>query len=173
MKKLVLSILLAALLCGCKAEPTWETIEDVLPVETVPVAQQLFVLMPSDAAKPTLQEESAGELYLCDGFTLTKQITQSGDVEKTVKNISGQDYDQLQVMKTNQGDLKRYDFVWTAAGEEGLQLGRACILDDGNYHYAVSTMAGETEAGTLRQTWADIFASCRLLSPETNLSTGS
>lgn len=173
MKKIGLLMLLAVFLCGCQAEPTWETVEDILPVEAVPVAQQLYVPLPSDAAQPTFQEEDAGELYLCDGYTLTKQISQSGDLEKTVKNICGLESDQVQIMKTTQDGNARYDFVWSAAGEEGLQLGRACILDDGAYHYIVSTMAGETEAGNLRETWEDIFSSCCLLSPSVNLSTGS
>jgi len=49
----------------------------------------------------------------------------------------------IQVIKTAQDTYERYDFVWTAAGEDGLQTGRACILDDGNYHYALSAMAEE------------------------------
>lgn len=173
MKKICLLMLLAALLCGCKAEPTWETVEDILPVEAVPVAQQLYVPLPSEAVQPTFQEAEAGELYLCDGYTLTKQITESGDLDKTVKNVCGLEKEQVQLMKTIQDGADRYDFVWAAAGEEGLQLGRACILDDGAYHYVVSTMAGEEKAGDLREAWEEIFSSCRLLSPTANLSTGS
>lgn len=173
MKKICLCVLVAVLLCGCSAEPAWETVEDIVPVETVPTALQLYIPLPEDASQPTFQEETAGELYLCDGYTLTKQTLQSGDLSKTVKSICGLDKEQVQLMKTVQDGQDRYDFVWTAAGEDGLQLGRACILDDGNYHYAVSTMAGEETAGQLRETWQDIFSCCRLISPTANLSTGS
>ena len=58
-------------------------------------------------------------------------------------------------------------------GEDGLLLGRACILDDGNYHYALSTLAEENSAGALRQTLSDMYESCNLLDPEINLRTGS
>lgn len=173
MKRICVFVLTAVLLCGCKAEPAWETVEDIVPVEAVPAAQQLYVPLPEDASQPTFQEENSGQLYLCDGYTLTKQITQGGDLSKTVKSICGLDSEQVQLINTIQDGQNRYDFVWTAAGEEGLQLGRACILDDGTYHYIVSTMAGEEEAGQLQEVWQNIFSSCRLISPTANLNTGS
>lgn len=173
MKKMCLWILLPVLLCGCKAEPTWETVEDMMPVEAMPVAQQLYVPLPEDASQPTFQEEDSGELYLCDGYTLTKHTLQGGDLAKTVKSICGLETEQVQLIQTKQDGQDRYDFVWTAAGEEGLQLGRACILDDGAYHYTVSTMAGEAEAGQLQETWQELFTCTRLISPTANLSTGS
>ena len=173
MKKICVLMILAVILSGCRAEPTWETVEDALPEAVIPVAQQLYVPLPDDASQPTFQEEESGELYLCDGYTLTKQITQSGDIPKTVQSICGIDSDNLQIMKTIQNDQDRYDFVWTAAGEDGLQLGRACILDDGVYHYIVSTMASEEDSMRVREEWQDIFACCRLISPTANLSTGS
>ena len=173
MKKICLFVLAAVLLCGCQAEPAWETVEDMEPVETVAAVQQLYVPLPEDASQPTFREEDSGELYLCDGYTLTKQTAQGGDLARTVKSICGLTLDQIQPVKTRQDGQDRYDFVWTAAGEEGMQLGRACILDDGAYHYAVTAMAGEEEAGRLRQVWQEIFSGCRLISPTANLSTGS
>ena len=173
MKKICVWLFLMIFLCGCRAEPTWETVEDIVPVEVLPVAQQLYVPLPDSASQPTFREEASGELYLCDGYTLTKQITESGDLSKTVESICGMDSDQLQIMKTIQNDQDRYDFVWTSAGEDGLQLGRACILDDGAYHYIVSTMTSEEESARLREEWQDIFSCCRLISPTANLSTGS
>ena len=173
MKKICVWMLLAVFLCGCQAQPTWETVEDVLPVEVVPVAQQLYVPLPDDASQPTFQEDNGTQMYLCDTYTLTKQITQRGDVDKTVQSICGLDSEQIQLMKTVQDGQDRYDFVWTSAAEEGLQLGRACILDDGAYHYTLSVMAPEAEAGALREEWNDMFSCCRLISPTANLSTGS
>ena len=171
--KVILVLLMAALLCGCGAEPAWENVEDVIPVEPVAPVQQLYVHMPVEAATPTFADDSKGELYLCNGYTLTKQILPSGDMEKTVKTVSGLDKSQLQIMQTTQADADRYDFVWTSATEEGLQLGRACILDDGDYHYVVSTMAGEERAGELRDTWQEIFESCSLFPADFSFNTGS
>ena len=171
--KIILVILLSILLCGCGAEPAWETVEDMSPVEAVAAAQQFYVLLPTEASAPAFRDDVAGEIYLCNGYTLTKQTMPSGDLEKTVKSISGQEKAQLQILQTSQEGAERYDFVWTAATEEGLQLGRACILDDGNYHYVVSTMAGEAQAGDLQDTWQEIFTSCRLFPPDFTFNTGS
>ena len=171
--KIILALVLSLLLCGCKAEPTWESVEDVMPIEPVAAAQQLYVMLPSDTATPTFQDDSAGEIYLCSGYTLTKQILPAGDLNATVQSVCGLEKDQLQLLQTTQEDAGRYDFVFTTSTEEGLQVGRACILDDGNYHYVVSTMAGEAEAGDLREEWQQIFASCRLFPADFQFNTGS
>ena len=173
MRKTIVLFLLSLLLTGCGTQETFETVEDIIPVEPVAVPQQFFVSLPEEAATPSFQDESGGELYVCDGFTVSKQILTAGDLEKTVSTLSGQSTRQLQIIKTKQGDQDRYDFVWTTAGEDGLQLGRACVLDDGNYHYALSTLTREDASEALRETLADMYGSCRLLDPEVNLRTGS
>ena len=171
--KIVLALILSLLLCGCRAEPTWEAVEDIQPIEPVAEEQYLHVMLPESTATPTFQDDTAGEIYLCDGYTITKQTLPSGDLSKTVELVSGMEKDQLQLMQTTQADLTRYDFVWTTATEEGLQVGRACILDDGNFHYVVSAMAGEEKAGQLRNTWQQIFDSCCLLPTDALVNTGS
>ena len=173
MKKILAVLMLALLLCGCAAQETFETVEDLIPVQPVAAPQQFYTSLPEEAASPTFQAEDSGELYVCQGYTISKQITDSGDLEKTLMHLSGKKAEELQLIKTQQETCDRYDFVWTATGEEGLQLGRACILDDGNFHYALSVMAEEETAGELQQTMQDMFDSCKLLDPQVNLRTGS
>ena len=165
--------MIAALLCGCGAQETFETVEDLIPVEPVASPQQFYISLPEEAVSPTFQDDDSAELYVCSGYTISKQITESGDLEKTLKNLTGKTAEELQIMKTQTDFYDRYDFVWTAAGEDGLQLGRACILDDGNFHYALSVMAEEDTAGELQPTIQEMFGSCKLLDPEVNLRTGS
>lgn len=172
MKKLIVLLLLMSMLVGCGAEETFEVVEDVIPVEPVAAPQQFFVSLPDEAMTPTFQDDSS-ELYVCQDYTISKQILASGDMEKTVQTLTGQSQEDIQVIKSFYDNCDRYDLVWTAAGEEGLQLGRACILDDGNYHYILSTLAGEETAGHLRDALQDMYDSCRLLDPDVNLSTGS
>lgn len=172
MKKLLVLLLLMTMLLGCSAEETFEVVEDVIPVEPVAVPQQFFVSLPEDALTPTFQDDS-GELYVCQDYTISKQILPSGDLEKTVYTLTGLSQEELPIMKTSHENTDRYDLVWTAAGEEGLQVGRACILDDGNYHYVLSTLAGEETAGAMRDALQDMYDSCKLLDPDVNLSTGS
>lgn len=173
MKKLLVILFVVLLLTGCGEQETFETVEDMIPVQPVASPQQFFVSLPDGAAAPTFQDETGGELYVCQGYTISKQILESGDLEKTVQTLSGCPKEELQILKTVWGEYDRYDFVWTAAGEDGLQLGRACILDDGNYHYTLSTLTEEACAGELRQTLSDMYESCTLLDPEVNLRTGS
>ena len=172
MKKLLVLLLLTTMLSGCSAEQTFEVVEDGIPEEPVISPQQFFVILPDEAFTPTFQDES-GEIYVCQDYTISKQIMESGDLEKTVTTLTGQQLEDIQLIKTFEKNCDRYDLVWTAAGEEGLQLGRACILDDGNYHYALSTLADEETAGQLRDTLQDMYDSCKLLDPDINLSTGS
>ena len=173
MKKFLLICALALLLTGCKTQQTFETVEDIAPVEPVAVPMQFFVALPDAAATPTFQDENGGELYVCQDYTISKQILESGDMEKTVKTLTGKETQDLQIMKTKQDGCDRYDFVWTTAGEDGLQLGRACILDDGNFHYALTTMTQEETSQNLRDTLQDMFQSCSLMDPDINLNTAS
>ena len=173
MKKILAVLMIAALLCGCGAQETFETVEDLIPVEPVASPQQFYISLPEEAVSPTFQEDDSAEMYVCSGYTISKQITESGDLEKTLKNLTGKTAEELQIIKTQTDFYDRYDFVWTAAGEDGLQLGRACILDDGNFHYALSVMAEEDTAGELQPTMQEMFNSCKLLDPDINLRTGS
>lgn len=173
MKKVVLFCMLALLLTGCKTQQTFETVEDIAPVEPVAAPMQFFADLPDSAATPTFQGEDGTELYVCQDYTISKQILESGDFEKTVRTLSGKTTDDLQILKTKQGSYDRYDFVWTSAGEDGLQVGRACVLDDGNYHYALTTMTQEESPEDLREALQEMFATCSLLDPDINLHTGS
>lgn len=173
MRRVLTVLLLALCLTGCGAQETFETVEDMYQVEEAAVCQQFVASLPDEAAAPTFQDDSGAELYVCQGYTISKQIFPAGDLENTIRTLTGKSSEELQVIKTTQGTYDRYDFVWTAAGEEGLQLGRACVLDDGNYHYALSTLAQEETAGSLQKTFSDMYDSCRLISPDVNLSTGS
>lgn len=165
--------LIALFLTGCGAQETFETVDDILPAEPAAVYQQFAVSIPEEAAAPTFQDDTGAELYVCQGYTISKQTFASGDLENTVKTLTGKSTEELQIIKTMQDTYDRYDFVWTSAGEEGLQLGRACILDDGNYHYTLSTLAEEQTAGNLKKTFSDMYDSCRLIAPDINLHTGS
>ena len=158
MKKLFVLLLLTSMLVGCGAEETFEVVEDVIPVEPVAVPQQFYVTMPDDVLTPTFQNDSE-ELYVCQDYTISKQILPSGDLEKTVNTLTGLSQEDIQMLKTFQENADRYDLVWTAAGEDGLQLGRACILDDGNYHYVLSVMAAAEDAGALADTWQQLMES--------------
>lgn len=161
------------LLTGCGAQQTLETVSDVYAQPVSVEAQQMVLSLPADAQVPTMENGEAGTLYLCDGYTITVQTAQSGDLNKTLQEVTGFSRDELKLVESVKGDAKRYDCVWTAAGEEQTQVGRACVLDDGNYHYVVAVMAGESEAGELREVWQELFDSFRLVPADSEINIGS
>lgn len=171
MRKLGILLLFTALLAGCGAQETFETVADehVLPVSAT--VQEISLTLPEEAKMPVMNDTDGGKLYLCDGYSLTVQTAEGGDLGRTVADATGFSHKNLQIMETRQGDAKRYEAVWTAAGENEPQVGRLCILDDGNYHYVLTAMTGASGAGDLQKTWNEIFSSFTL--GEEQVSTGS
>ncbi len=159
MKKIGAWILLAALLTGCGAQQTFETVADeqLLPVSAA--IREISLSLPKEAGSPVMQTEEGSRLYLCDGYSLTVQTAEGGDLNRTLTAATGFTRQQLQILQTQRGDAKCYETVWTSAGESGPQVGRLCILDDGSYHYVLTAMAEEAVAGSLQQTWNGLFSS--------------
>ena len=146
MKKLWILLALASLLCGCTSEETLETISDdiVQPVMAQP-------------------ESDSEQVYLSEDYEIIVETVSGGDLSATIQRISGYTPDNLTVMETAQDGAKRYDFVWASAGENGDQLGRAVILDDGNYHYCLSVLRDADTTEKSQIVWRDVFDSFKLV----------
>lgn len=162
MKKVVcLGLLLTVMLCGChKAE--YETVSDEFEMPPIPAASVIRVDLPQDAAAEAISSDKQDRLYLCDGYTLTVQTLSAGDLDRTLLAVTGFHKEGIAVFSQQQAGNRRYDFVWTCAGEGGDQLCRGAVLDDGNYHYVVTAMAPGEEAGDLSESWNRIFGSFSL-----------
>lgn len=173
MKRIILAAGFVLLLAGCSAQPTFETVSDeyVQPVSVQ--LQQMTLALPDDAAALTVQSDEGGNLYFCDGYTITVQVMDSGDLDKTLRQTTGFGKDALQLMETESGAVKRYECVWVAAGEGEEQVGRAAVLDDGVSHYVLTCMAGASDAETVQPAWQELFSSFRLVTQEELLRTGS
>lgn len=157
MKRMICLLMLAILLAGCRAE-TMETVEDVWEEAPEAVPRQIRVSLPGEEALPVM-ESSTDRLYLGEHYQIEVQTLPGGDLSRTVQTMSGLDPEDVTVMQTEQGGLARYDFVWAAAGEEGDQLGRGAILDDGNYHYALSVLRSADDETTRQIHWDQVFSS--------------
>ena len=162
MKKVWCVLALSLLLTGCGTTEVWETIADVDDTPVMAQMQQITVNLPTDASVETMENDQTEKIYLCNGYTVTVQTLPGGDVDKTLRQISGFSRDQLTVMETQGFNTKRYACVWAAAGEAEDQVARAVVLDDGNYHYAVTVMAPFSTAGDLASTWQSILSSVQL-----------
>ncbi len=160
MKKIWVCILIFVLLSGC-AQKDFETVGDVFAPEDVPTPQKTTLLLPEDAAAQAIHGEE-GNIYFCDGYEIMLQTLSAGDLNQTVKTLSGFNKEKLTIFETVKEKHKRYEYIWTAAGEGGDQIGRAVILDDGNYHYCLSVMASAPEAGSLLESWNELMGSFTL-----------
>lgn len=156
----LLLILMTILLCGCTTQETFETIADE-PVRTV-MAQprEISVRLPDNAVAPVLEGETE-QVYMSEDYEIVIETLSAGDLDATIRNICGYGRDQLTIMETQWDDVTRYEFVWAAAGEKGDRLGRAVVLDDGQFHYCMSVLR---DAETVTQVvWRDVFASFTLV----------
>lgn len=158
---LVFTLVLGAALTGCAAAQTFETVADAYIQEVAAQHRAVSVTLPKEASTPVAQGED-GTLYICGAYELWVQTLPGGDVARTVKTVSGFDPAELTVMEQRTEEGRRYDFVWTAAGESGARIGRAAVLDDGNYHYVLTAMCSALDAGNVRSDWDMVFQSFSL-----------
>lgn len=159
MKKLWLFLLLALLLCGCQASPTFETLPDVYGQQQTASQRNVVLELPENV---TVIRNDSGRLYLCDGYDVTVEIMVSGDLNRTMQTLTGFASDALTMVRTSTSNLMRYECVWSAAGEGGDQVGRAVVLDDGCYHYCVTVTAASETAGSYAEEWNALLESIRL-----------
>ena len=159
MKRWLCCLLPVFLLCGCGAEETLETVADEWMVPAMAQPREISLRLPENLVMPVLEQDGR-KLYLGEDYEIAVETLLSGDMNATVQTLSGYEKDQLTVLETQQGDVNRYDFVWVTTGEEGNLLGRAVILDDGEYHYCLSVLRSAEEAQIV---WQDVFASFALI----------
>lgn len=161
MRKIWVLLLLSMLLAGCGEAEVFETVGDT-PVQSVmAVPKEIRLTLPEDTVLPVMETDS-GMLYMCKNFDVMVQTLESGNLEATVRQISGQDIDDLTVITTANGDADCYEFVWTATGDAGEQVSRCMILDDGDYHYVLTAMADAEEVYEYQEIWNGMFETFRL-----------
>ncbi len=151
--------LFVILLSGCGAEETLETVSDEWIVPAMAQPREVSVRLPEDLVLPVLEQEGR-QLYMGPNYEIMLETMAAGDLQATIRNLSGYEQEQLTILETDQGEWNRYEFVWTAAGEQGHRLGRAVILDDGDYHYCMSVLRDAEESLIV---WQDVFQSFSLI----------
>ena len=159
MKKWWICLLLTLFLTGCAAEETLETVADELLRPAMAPVGEIVLTLPQSASQQTMVENQGDKLYFCDGYTVTVQTMDRGDLVRTAKSLCGYSPDSLDIVETVSDGNKRWDWVWTCAGEGGDLIGRASVIDDGNYHYCVTVMADAGAAGKLETEWNKLLGS--------------
>ena len=161
MKKGWLILALVLLLTGCSTAETYETLADQVVVSVLAEPKQIQFSLPEESVLPAMETEN-GTLYLCSGYDVSTQILPGGDLDGTVRSVSGCGREELTVLETAAGEYRRLDFVWTVNSDEGEQVCRAAILDDGSYHYVLSAMTDADTAREYGEMWNGMFESFTL-----------
>lgn len=162
MKVLCMILLTALMLTGCGASEVYETISDELVLSAGGQPREVRFDLAQEPVLPAM-ESDGGQLYLCGDFDVMLQTLESGDLDETVYQVSGFQPEELTLLQTGSGEIDRYEFVWTAATDEGQQIGRATILDDGSYHYVLSATVDAALIEEYQEIWNGIFESFELV----------
>lgn len=156
MKKCCMLMILALLLCGCGARETFETVGDEMVLEVLAQPREILLTLPEETLLPAMESDGR-TLYLCDGYDVAVQTLSGGDLDATLRQITGFGREDLTIIQTNEGECACYEFVWTAATDFGEQVGRATILDDGSYHYVLTASVDAEKAQEYQEIWNGIF----------------
>ena len=161
MKKRIAIVCLALMLSGCGKTETFETVADEWAEQVMAEPASVSLYLPPEAAAPVL-ESGEGAVYDCGDYEIRRQDLPAGNLSATIQNVTGYSMEELTVLDTKQGNAKRYDFVWVSASEEGEQVGKGCILDDGSFHYVLTLSADAEEANEYLPVWQQILDSFSL-----------
>lgn len=165
MKKLCLVAAVVLMLTGCGEPEDFETMSDVYEMPEPVNAQQTSMILDRETVSVGW-EDGEDKIYICDDFCVMVQTFSAGDLDATIRSITGYAKEKLMVMERTTEGVTSYECVWASAGEKGDQIGRMLILDDGNHHYALSVMADAEKAGELTETWQLLFDSFAIGQPE-------
>ena len=135
-----------------------ETVADVWDVPAMANPREILVDLPEDAAASVL-ESDAGCIYMGEDYEILLETMEAGDLDGTLRKLCGKGKEELTVLEREQEGLKRYEFVWAAAGETGEQLGRCAVLDDGSYHYCLTVLYPAEAEKTSNVAWSEVFQS--------------
>lgn len=159
MRKLMLILALCVLLTGCSSTATYETLGPIQHVsEMVPQMLKVRFHLPEDAVQDVF---CGGEnwVYQCEEYLLLTQTIESGNLSRTIELLSGFSPENLTILESSPDGIDRYDWVWSAVGEDGDVICRASVLDDGNFHYCLAVFTSASNAGGLTEEWNGLFSS--------------
>ncbi len=158
MLKKWLLVFLCLLLTGCSAA-SFETLGDI-PHQQVaaPTPRKVVLQMPEDSVQAVWSQEG-DTMYLCDDYTVYLQTLPGGDLNSTVRQLSGFDRERMRLLESRCGDHDRYEWVWISAGEGGDAVNRCAVLSDGNFHYALTLSTDTAAAGSLTDEWNSLMSS--------------
>ena len=125
------------------------------------VVREIQIELPEETVLPVMETDT-GEIYICRDYEISVETLPGGDLQRTVGLLTGFGLEDVTVMETEAAGRIRYDLAWSCAGEMGPEVGRACIISDGEYHYCLTVMTAEENANQCREMFNGMFESFTL-----------
>lgn len=167
---IVLCAGLLALLCACRAEPQWETVDDEVVLEVSAMEPRPLWIsfgVPQDAVQQTLSDaESRLYVQKTGDYEIQSNVIAASSLDHALRQVSGFGEGELAVLETTRFGLPEYQFGWYSTSDEGNFVSRASMVQDGGYYYALVFSVREG-LGTTYDDCADaVFASFGLNADE-------
>lgn len=156
-----------ALLAGCSG-PIWETVDDQLPGEAVPVWQEtaytISAGLPEEAV--LVSEEAGLQRYRVDetGMEVESRVFLAWSPAAAVRMLSGREAADLTILETARFGLPQYQFAWYDASTG--RLCRADLILDGMTGYALVCSLPEDQGADLAAASQPVFGSFGLYTDE-------
>lgn len=168
---LVMGLLLAATGCGAEKIPDSEEHDCVVQDENKLPRYDISMAIPADAPEiETFRGDCCRVYAQKDGeYYLTVQTLQAESLDDILLELTGKQKNTGTMVTTWQQGMPRHDLNWVSAGEAGLEVNRAAIIDDGSHYYTIILTVTEEMAAQINQQIADCFSGIRLIE---NLDTG-
>lgn len=168
MRRCILLFLLCLLLAGCAAPelPPPETVCDTLLPEkaALPNPYTITIAVPPDAQKNELTPGGSQTVYRQkDGaYEIITRLILANDRKSAIRQLTGFEAHQLQVVETTRFHLPEYRFVWYVPGDPEGTLCRGAMLRDGQRYYTVVFAAPESAGTRYNAVATEVFASIGL-----------
>lgn len=170
MKKICLLLAGLLLLCGCQAEPQWETVDDDVAAVSAPVQEPCAITfgVPTDATEELRSEEADRSIYVQDAgdYEIISDVIEASDLDSAVRQVSGFETKNLDLVETSRFGLPEYQFAWTSESDEGRRISRASLVEDGSYYYALIFSVREGAGTTYDDCAEAVFSSFGLYGDE-------
>ena len=112
MKKMLWIVLAGLLLTGCSQAPAAETVMDVLEEPVLAQPREVRLELPGETVACAMESDS-GRLYLGDGYEVMVQTLPGGDLDATIRSLTGFSREDITVMQTGELTCDAEDGVGT------------------------------------------------------------
>ena len=160
MKKWVIWVIAAAVLSGCSAQPAYETIGNAWAVsEPAAVQGTMNFALPDGAQMQTMGDDTGAASYCVGQWEIWTQCYPGGDIRFTLEQVSGMSAEAMTIVSSQVHSMPCAQVAWTTNTQDGAQVVRTAVFDDGNYHYCISVSVPEADAGEAGEFFSQILSS--------------